>query len=337
MRIHITYTGGTIGMIDSPQGLIPGADLHAWLSHVLQGTQLGEGNVSTTDLDPLIDSSNATPENWQAIIDDLWQHHNDADAFVVLHGTDTMSYSAAALSYALTKFDKPVVLTGSQLPLGMVETDATANVTGALNAALDERLQGVTLFFGHHLFAGNRVTKRSSWAFEGFSSPATGPLARTGAPWRWYPVERMGCGWENPQPYTRHDVVVLDMVPGITAERLEHILTPRPEAVLMRAYGVGNVPSDEPGLTRVIESVIRDGVPVIVSSQCQQAEVLLGHYETGSAIAQAGAVGTGDMTLEAAYAKIVFLLSQGLTGQELAQWMAKPIAGELTPAYCKNK
>ncbi|MFC0265714.1 asparaginase [Alloscardovia macacae] len=333
MRIHVTYTGGTIGMVDSPKGLIPGADLHGWLSLILKGTQLGEGNVTITDLDPLIDSSNATPDNWQAIIDDLWMNHDDADAFVVLHGTDTMSYSAAALSYALTDFGKPVVLTGSQLPLGMVETDATANVTGALNATLSHRADGVTLFFGHHLFAGNRVTKSSSWAFEGFSSPATGPLARTGAPWRWYPVERAGCGWADPQPYTRHDVVVLDMVPGITAERLSHILKPRPEAVLLRAYGVGNVPSDEPGLTDVLREAIEDGVPVIVASQCEQSEVLLGHYETGDAIARAGAVGAGDMTLEAAYAKIVFLLSQGLRGQELASWVCKSIAGELTPAY----
>ncbi len=330
MRIHVTYTGGTIGMVDSPSGLVPGADLHGWLDRVLEGSQLGNGNVTITDLDPLIDSSNATPDSWQAIIDDLWAYHDDADAFVVLHGTDTMSYTSAALSYALTEFGKPVVLTGSQLPLGMVETDATANVTGALNATISHKADGVTLFFGHHLFAGNRVTKTSSWAFEGFTAPATGPLARTGAPWRWYPVERIGAGWVNPAPYKRHDVLVLDMAPGITAERLENALTPRPEAVLLRAYGVGNVPSDEPGLTEVIQKVINDGVPVVVSSQCQQAEVLLGHYEAGDAISRAGAVGSSDMTLEAVYAKIMFLLSQGLTGADLAAWIPRPIAGELS-------
>ena len=131
MRIHVTYTGGTIGMVQSEHGLVPGADLKGWLYHLLEGTRLDNGRVSITELDPLIDSSNATPDNWQAIIDDLWAHRDDADAFVVLHGTDTMSYSAAALSYALTEFGKPVILTGSQNPLGTVETDATANVTGA--------------------------------------------------------------------------------------------------------------------------------------------------------------------------------------------------------------
>ena len=331
MRIHVTYTGGTIGMIETPHGLAPGADMRGWLDHVLEGTQVTREQVTFAELSPLIDSSNATPENWQAIIDDLWANRNDADAFVVLHGTDTMSYTGAALSYALTEFGKPVILTGSQLPLGLIESDAAANVTGALKAAVSEQARGVTLFFGHHLFLGNRVTKNSSWAFEAFSSPAAAPEARTGAPWRWSPIDRTGCGWENPAPYTRHDVAVIDMVPGITATRVKAMLTPLPEAVLLRAYGVGNVPSDEPGLTEAISEAIEADVPVIVASQCQQAVVLVGHYEASDAIARAGAVGAVDMTLEAAYAKIVFLLSQGLRGKELAAWIPKPIAGELTP------
>ena len=110
------------------------------------------------------------------------------------------------------------------------------------------------------------------------------------------------------------------------------MLTPRPEAVLLRAYGVGNVPSDEPSLTDVIADVLHDGVPVIIEPQCQQAEVLLVHYETGDAIARAGAIGSGDMTLEAAYAKIMFLLSQGVTGSDFGKWMKRPIAGEISPS-----
>ena len=146
-----------------------------------------------TELDPLIDSSNATPDNWQTMVDDLRAHRDDADAFVVLHGTDTMSYSSAALAYALADFGKPVIFTGSQHPLGKIESDATANVTGALNAAMSG-FHGVGLFFGHHLFAGNRVSKSSSWAFEGFSAPSVGPLARTGTPWALV-CGRFRCGW----------------------------------------------------------------------------------------------------------------------------------------------
>lgn len=387
MRIHVTYTGGTIGMIDSPSGLVPGADLRGWLYSLIAGTEL-EGRVSLTELEPLIDSSNATPESWQAIIDDLRAHREEADSFVVLHGTDTMSYSSAALSYALVGFDRPVVFTGAQYPLGDVGSDAAGNVAGALRAASSGRAKGVSLFFGHHLLAGNRVTKTSSWSFEGFASPSVPPLARTGAPWRWYATDEVvsptagpepaasraaasggtasglspsgstasgtqasgataslleaaqalptggrtpeGFDWRNPAPYARHDVVVLDLAPGISSSRLEALLTPRPEAVLLRAYGVGNVPAAEPGLAEVLERTIADGVPVVVASQCHQAQVFLGHYEAGDAIARAGAVGAGDMTLEAVYSKIVFLLSQGLRGNDLATWIGRPIAGELT-------
>jgi len=342
-EVHITYTGGTIGMVESPHGLIPGADLDSWLAELLEGTALA-GRVSLTVLDPLIDSANATPESWQAIIDDLRAHRaatpadgtdgiNGADgvkSYVVLHGTDTMAYTSAALSYALADFDRPVVVTGSQLPLGVVGSDAAPNVTGALRAATSRRAVGVSLFFGHHLLAGNRATKTSSWAFQGFTSPNAVPLAVTGAPWQWTRPSEAGTGWPHPKPYERHDVVVIDLAPGITAARLRALLTPLPEAVVLRAFGVGNVPSAEPGLADVIAEVIGAGVAVIVASQCHEAEVLLGHYEAGDAIARAGAVGSRDMTLEATYAKVQFLLSQGLRGDELSQWMGRSIAGELT-------
>lgn len=331
MHVHVTYTGGTIGMVDSPHGLVPGADLEDWLATLLDRTELGH-DVTITPLDPLIDSSNATPASWQAVIDDVRSHHGEdpRSAFVVLHGTDTMAYTSAALSYALTDLGAPVVLTGSQLPLGVVGSDAAPNVTGALRAAASGRLEGVSLFFGHRLIAGNRATKTSSWSFEGFGSPNAAPLALTGAPWQWTPRPAAGAGWRDPLPYARHDVVVLDLAPGTTAPRLEALLTPLPEAVVLRAFGVGNIPAAEQGLSDVLASAIEAGTAVVVASQCHQAEVLLGHYEAGDALSRAGAVGSRDMTLEATYAKVQFLLAQGLSGSALAGWVGRSIAGELT-------
>ena len=137
--------------------------------------------------------------------------------------------------------------------------------------------------------------------------------------------------WDRPvRPYSRHDVVVIDLAPGITAARLRAMTSPKPEAVILRAFGVGNVPSEEPGLTDSVAELIEAGVAVVITSQCLQGEVLLGHYETADAIARAGAVGSRDMTLEATYAKVQFLLSQGLRGAELAGWVGRSVAGELT-------
>lgn len=362
--VHITYTGGTIGMIDSPHGLVPSAELGERLLAHFKGTDL-DGRISLTVLDPLIDSANATPDSWQAIVDDLREHRAAAPAesaagsesgqsaengrnagraerrgsaegpgtaggYVVLHGTDTMAYTSAALSYALTGFGKPVVMTGAQYPLGVVGTDAAPNVTGALRAATSGKVGGVAVFFGHKLLAGARVTKTSSWSYQGFDSPAVPALALTGAPWQWTPPAEGATGWPDPAPYRRHDVLVLDLVPGVTAARLAAALDPPPEAVVLRAFGTGNVPSEEPGLTDLLARTIASGVPIAVASQCVQAEVLLGHYEAGYALAQSGAIGAHDMTLEALYAKLVFLLCQGLSGAGLVEAMGRNIAGELT-------
>ncbi|QQM67183.1 asparaginase [Actinomyces weissii] len=332
MRAHIVYTGGTIGMVESAHGLVPGTQLPAWLEGQLAGTSLAGATISS--LEPLIDSANATPESWQAVIDELRQHASSADAFVVLHGTDTLAYTAAALSYALTDLPQPVVLTGSQLPLGVVGSDAAANALGALQAATSGRAQGVSLFFGQRLLVGNRSTKTSSWSFTGFTSPAAPPLAVAGAPWQWAAPsgQAPAPGGSRPRPYRRHDVVVVDLVPGITARRLAALLDPAPEAVVLRAYGVGNVPAAEPGLAQVVAQSVQSGTAVVVASQCPQAQVLLGHYEAGDAVARAGAVGSGDMTLEALYTKLQFLLSQGLHGPQLAQAVGRPLCGELTVA-----
>ena len=328
MRIHVTYAGGTIGMVDSPDGLRPGADLASWLNTQLDGIELS-GQVSLSQLSPLVDSSETTPIHWQMIIDDVRSHADSADAFIVLHGTDTMAYTSAALSYALADFEKPIVFTGSQYPLGVVGTDASANVTGALRAVGSPQVRGVTLFFGHTLLAGNRATKTSSWAFAGFDSPSTLPVARTGAPWQWYHGIEAGEGWAEPAPYTRHDVAVIDIVPGLSATRLRAMLTPAPEAVIIRAYGVGNIPASDPGIVDVLAGLRAQDVPLIVASQCYQSEVVLGHYEAGSALARLGAISAHDMTLEALYSKTIFLLSQEIRGDQFAQWMNRSIAGEV--------
>ena len=315
-------------MVESPQGLVVG-DLADDLLGLVAGTGL-EGRITVAQTPRLIDSSNSVPDDWQTIIDHLHAHREGADAFVVLHGTDTMAYTASALAYALTDFDRPVVLTGAQLPLAADGSDAPANAIGAIQAAASGRATGVSLFFGHTLLAGPRATKESSWSYDAFFTPNVPPLAHVGAPWHWNPPLARGCGWADPQPYRRQDVMIVHLYPGITAARLATMLDPRPAAVIVRAYGVGDAPSDEPGLIDELAGAVDAGVPVIISSQCAQADVRLDHYETGRALADIGAIGSGDMTLEATYAKLVFLLSQGISPAEVAAWIPRNLAGELT-------
>ena len=155
-------------------------------------------------------------------------------------------------------------------------------------------------------------------------------MARTGAPWRWYGAPSAGTGWQDPSPYKRQDVAVIDVVPGMSAARLRAMTTPHPDAVILRTFGVGNIPASEPGLVDVLAELAQAEVPIIVASQCYQSEVMLGHYEAGNALARLGAIGAHDMTLEALYAKTVFLLSQGKRGADFKRWMDLSIAGELT-------
>ena len=318
-------------MVDSPDGLRPGADLQGWFGSQLDGIELAS-NITMSTLDPLIDSSEATPEDWQAIVDDINAHAGQTDAFLVLHGTDTMAYSAAALSYALADLGKPVVLTGSQYPLGVVGSDASANVTGALRAAISPHAQGVMLFFGHKLLAGNRATKTSSWAFRGFESPSVSPMARTGAPWRWYGAPSAGTGWQRSQPLhapgrrrhrrgPRHE--------RRAAARDDDAPPGRPHPAHLRCGQHPRLragPRGCPGRACTAPRCRSSSPPSATRQKSCSATT-----RPATPSPQLGAIGAHDMTLEALYAKTVFLLSQGMRGADFTRWMDRSIAGELTP------
>lgn len=320
-RIRVIYAGGTIGMIPGPTGLTTGIDLTDAVGQLLARQRL-DAEAEVGRLDPLIDSSSATPTDWQKMADAITAH--PADGYVVLHGTDTMAYSASALAYALAGLDAPIVVTGAQRSILEMQSDADDNIAGALALAARE-WRGVGLYFDHTLFAAARTTKVSSSHRHAFDSPAT-------APW-WTPDDsrlpsaRLGVGWPNPAPYRACDIAVVSLAPGLTTARLRAAVTPRPEAVLIRAFGAGNGPEGD--LADLVADLTRDGVPVAVTSQCLASDVDLTRYATGHLLASAGAFGTGSLTVEAAYAKLTFLLSQGVGQHHMARWMLTDLAGEL--------
>lgn len=360
-RIELLYAGGTIGMVPSAEGLAPGGDVAAETDAVIAAARAGTGttasealadvDVEFAELGHVIDSSNATPEDWQKIIDRLRSDRDRYDGFVVLHGTDTLAYSAAATAFALTGFGEPVVFTGSQIPLGMPGSDAPGNVVGALVSALKaggpqphklfstagvaSHGSTVKLYFDGVLLDGARATKVSAIDLHGFASPdqlyEPSAEAGTDAPHR---EERTSaCGWPDPAPYRRNDVVVVTLTPGLTTARFIAETTPAPAAVILRAYGLGDGPSDEPGLEQAVRELTAAGVPVVVTSQCLRTRIEFERYAAGQFFARAGGIGAGDMTLEAVYAKVQFLLSQRVPASELARWLQTNIAGELARAH----
>lgn len=326
------YTGGTLGMVPDADGLlVPGADVPGFLTSLVRERGL-DLDLDLHTFEHLIDSSNATPEQWEAIAEQIRVGADDVDGFVVLHGTDTTAYTSAALAYALTDVRVPVVLTGAQLSIVEPGSDGPDNAAGALIAAATPGWSGVAVHFDGLLLSGPRASKVSSYAMRGFDSPMVPPLGRVeSGRLTWQATPEGGVGWPDPKPYRHRDVVVVSFAPGMTADRLAALLTPAPEAVLVRSYGVGGGPDEEPGIADVLAATVAAGVPVAVASQCPQANVDLARYAVGGFLEDCGAAGVVDATVEAAYAKLVFLLCQGVAPKDFPRWLATNIAGEITP------
>lgn len=322
-RVLVVYTGGTLGMQLTERGWEPGADLQGWLTRLVD-EKLPGLDWQLVTLDPLIDSSNAGPGDWQRIVQTVLDHRDDADAFVVLHGTDTLGFSAAATHFALAGLRRAVVLTGAQRSLVVDDSDAPGNVLGALRCALDERLDRVALFFDDTLMVPHHATKVSSEDDHAFDTINVPPLAvvdeagelvfnerpETHEPGTMTPLGEL-------RPYRPTDLVVLTLHPGLAAERVRALLTPPPEALVLRAYGVGNAPDNDPELLEVLAQASAAGTVVVVTTQCPHGGVHLGTYAVSQGLLATGAVPGGDLTTDAIVAWLSHLLAQGLGPGEI--------------------
>jgi L-asparaginase len=328
-------------MVSSPDGLRPGADVEAEIVAALGSAvseRVADGlegkNLAETDFvafERVIDSADANPADWQRIIDHVGLNQDRFDGFVILHGTDTLAYAAAASAFALTHVSKPVVFTGAQLPFSVAGSDAPDNVIGALRAATSGTLRSAVVYFGGELLAAARVTKVSTLDRRGFGSPNWPPVTSESAPDQW-PSSQLppaGVGWDDAAPYGSHDVAVITMVPGLTVARFRTMTSPPPDAVILRAYGMGEAPTEDAGFEEVIRDLIHRGTPVVVGSQCLRARIELDRYAAGKGLRRAGAIGAGDMTFESIYAKVQFLLSQSVALDTFGRWIHTNIAGEL--------
>lgn len=286
-----------------------------------------------------IDSSDMDPDHWKTIARSIADNYDSYDGFVVLHGTDTMAYTASALSFMLGNLDKPVIITGSQLPIGEVRTDGEENLITALQIAADRRPDGkttvseVAILFENYLWRGNRATKRSADNFNAFKSNNYPQLAKIGLGIQFnYDALARHC---HPQPLTPYyeldtNVVSIDLFPGLSEQNLRYQLAnPGVKGIILRTYGAGNAPTSQWFIDAVSEAVQR-GVVILNVTQCVNGGVHTNRYVSGDLLAATGVISGHDITFEAAITKMMYLFGRGLDAEQVKKLIAEPLVGELT-------
>ncbi len=332
-KVCIIYTGGTIGMTRTEKGYAP---CRGFLEQKMLATEdLHSEKLPAwelVELSPLLDSSNMTVREWNIIVGEIEKRYDDYDGFVVLHGTDTMAYTASALSFMLENLNKPVILTGSQIPFCEIRSDARDNLIASLMIAAEGRVSEVCLYFGGKLLRGNRATKYSADGLEAFKSPNYLYLADAGIDIR-YNDALLRNGSEGKLCVTKLKQVpigVIKIFPGIQFELFEPIMTDKLQGIVIETFGAGNVPGGEDALLPIIRKAIANGTVITVCTQCPQGKVSLGAYETSSMLKEAGAVCGYDLTTEAAVAKLYYLFSKGHDSDTVKRLMEIDVCGELS-------
>lgn len=335
-HIYIAYTGGTIGMEMTSDGYAP---VSGYLQRLMENMHEFKNSslpaYTIHEYTPLLDSSNMTPDDWLTIAQDIVSNYDRYDGFIILHGTDTMAYTASALAFMLKGLRKPVIVTGSQIPLCEVRNDARDNLITSLLIVANFDVPEVCLYFGNKLLRGCRSTKVSADGFDAFTSPNYPPLGKVGVDIR-ISSELVLC--PTPETVTlgvreigRTLVGLLWLFPGISAEMVRKILQPPVKGVILEVYGVGNGPDRDKELIAALKEATDHGVVIVACTQCGQGSVNLHDYATGSALANAGVVSGFDMTTEAALTKMLYLFGLGYPSVQVMDKMQENLRGELTP------
>ena len=338
-HILLIYTGGTIGMVRNEQtGALESFNFDLLLEQVPELRRF-DLQLDTYTFQPPIDSSDMDLSHWGKLVKIISNHYDQFDGFVILHGTDTMAYTASALSFMLENVTKPVILTGSQLPIGTLRTDGKENLITAIEIAAAKREDGtamvpeVCIYFNGSLMRGNRTTKINVDLFNAFRSYNYPELATVGINIKYnLAAIRLPNPMKQFKPHLLVDpnVVVLTLFPGIQQTLVHAILTaPGLKAVVLRSFGSGNA-NRQPWFAEEIKEASQHGIVFVNITQCQSGSVHMGLYETSLALIQAGVISGYDSTYECAIAKLMFLLGHGLPPERVRQLMDTNLAGEIT-------
>lgn len=335
-RIYILYTGGTIGMQRSERGYVPMSGLDRLLAEKIPPhLSASVPEYQLEELETLIDSTNATPADWRQIAQKVVDNYASYDGFIILHGTDTLAYTASALSFMLQGLQKPVIVTGSQIPLSELRNDALDNLITALVLARNHPVAEVCLYFSGRLLRGNRASKLKATGFDAFDSPNCPPLGQVGIH---IEMDHSLIRTPNPSgesfelPHYNKRIMPLRLYPGICGEDMRFLLQRPLDGLILESFGVGNAPDRDADLLKALQQAISGGLVVVNRSQCLYGRVDSSSYATGSALAKTGVVGAADMTLEATFTKLHHLLATQSDPERVRQLMATDLCGELTPA-----